>query len=326
MSRHILLALVALTALGSARVAYAQAPSAEAPAIEVVLVGTMGGPAFSPQRFGISTLVKAGSEVLLFDVGRAATMGMSRAGIQQSSVTRIFLTHLHSDHVADLPILYLGPWASQNRQTRLQIWGPKGTRSMMAHLREAFAFDIHVRRDVDEHFSPEGIAVTATDITPGVVYRSDGVTVTAFLVDHAPVVPAYGYRIDYAGHSVVISGDTKPSPNVEKMAAGVDLLIHEVGTWKQGPELDGPLDERPPNRPLTRRQLRVIANHHTDPEEAGMLFARTNPKLAVFSHHQAAPNLMSLVRQHYSGPVEVGEDSMVISIGNTVTVKRAAAP
>jgi ribonuclease Z len=319
-------AAVAIVVLGLAHPLVAQTTDPPANTIQVVLLGTMGGPTFSPQRFGISTLVMAGRERLLFDVGRASTMGMSRAGIAQSSITRVFLTHLHSDHIADLPVLYLEPWASQNRLARLRVWGPKGTRSMMEHLQKAFAFDIHVRRDIDERHSAEGIRVTATDIAPGVIYQDNGVTVTAFLVDHAPVAPAYGYRIDYGGHSVVISGDTKPSANVEKMAAGVDLLVHEVGSWKHSPDLEGPLDEIPPNGQLTRRLMRTIADHHTDPEEAGSLFARITPKLVVFSHDQAAPNVLPLVRQHYDGPVEIGEDSMVITIGERITVRRPPAP
>jgi ribonuclease Z len=91
------------------------------------------------------------------------------------------------------------------------VWGPDGTKSMMEHLQKAFAFDIHIRRDVDEKFSADGIKVVASDIREGVVYRANGVTVTAFLVDHAPVAPAFGYRVDYQGRSVVLSGDTRAS-------------------------------------------------------------------------------------------------------------------
>ncbi len=106
---------------------------------------------------------------------------------------------------------------------------------MMQKFQEALAFDIHVRRDVDEKFPAEGVRVVATDIREGVVYESNGVKVTAFLVDHGPVKPAFGYRVDFRGHSVAISGDTKPSDNLVKFASGVDLLIHEVGRFKEDP-------------------------------------------------------------------------------------------
>jgi len=195
----------------------------------VILLGTAGGPTFSADRLGIATLVVAGSEKLLFDCGRGMTTGMARIGIDPVDVTKVFLTHLHSDHIISLPELYLYPWASQGRSVPLQVWGPSGTRSMMEHLQKAFAYDIHIRRDVDEKFSPDGIRVTATDIQQEVVHQANGVKVTAFLVDHGPVKPAFGYRIDYQGHSVVLSGDTKPSDNLVKFSKGVDVLIHEVG-------------------------------------------------------------------------------------------------
>src|SRR4030095_15292310 len=114
-----------------------------------------------------------------------------------------------SDHIVSLPELYLYPWPA-GRKVPLQVWGPHGTRAMMNHLQEAFAFDIHIRRDVDERFSAEGIKVIATDIREGVIHEANGVKVTAFLVDHGPVKPAFGYRVDYRGRSVVMSGDTKP--------------------------------------------------------------------------------------------------------------------
>jgi ribonuclease Z len=294
--------------------------------IRVILLGTAGGPTFDAQRLGISTLIQAGSERLLFDAGRSLTMGMSRVAINPADVTKVFLTHLHSDHVVSLPELYLFPWASQGRRVPLQVWGPTGTRAMFRHLQEAFAFDIHIRRDVDEKFPADGIRVVVTDIREGTVYESGGVKVTAFLVDHGPVTPAFGYRIDYRGHSVAISGDTKPSDNLVKFAAGVDLLIHEVGRSKQDPALVGPPDELLPNSRQTRGRAKTIAEHHTDGIEAGTVFQRVKPKLAVFSHFNPNPTTLALVRQNYAGPVEFGEDLMSIEVGDTVNVRRFAAP
>ena len=160
---------------------------------------------------------------------------------------------------------------------------------MIQHLQEAFAFDIHVRRDVDERFPAEGIRVIATDIREGVVHEANGVKVTAFLVDHAPITPAFGYRVDYRGHSVVMSGDTKPSENLIKFSQHVDVLIHEVGRWKTDPALAGPPGELFPGSRATRGQILTIANHHTDGVEAGRIFERVKPKLAVFSHFNVEP-------------------------------------
>jgi ribonuclease Z len=240
-------------------------------------------------------------------------------------VTKVFLTHLHSDHIISLPELYLFPWASQGRNKPLQVWGPDGTRSMLKHLQEAFAFDIHIRRDVDEKFSPEGIKVIATDIRQSVVYEANGVKVTAFLVDHGPVKPAFGYRVDYHGHSVVMSGDTKPSDNLVKCSQGVDLLIHELGGSKADPMLVGPPDALLPGSRQTRGQRKTINSHHTDGLEVGQVFQRVKPKLAVFSHSPVmSAATLALVRQNYAGLVEFGEDLMTIEVGDTVSVHRFA--
>jgi ribonuclease Z len=197
---------------------------------------------------------------------------------------------------------------------------------MMEHLQKAYEFDIHVRRDVDEKLSPEGIKFTATDVHQGTVYQTSDVKVTAFLVDHGPVKPAFGYRVDYHGHSVALSGDTTPSQNLVNFSAGVDVLIHEVGGSKQDPALVGPPNEVPLGYRgrglfLTRQQLRTVFNHHTDPEEAGRVFDRVKPKLAVFSHGGSSETI-PLVRRTYSGPVEVGEDMMTIDIGDSINVRR----
>jgi ribonuclease Z len=293
--------------------------------MRVILLGTQGGPTFSSQRLGISTLVLAGTERLLFDAGRGTTTGLARVAVNPADVTRIFLTHLHSDHVISLPELLISPWASQGRQVPLEVWGPRGTRRMMRKFQEALAFDIHVRRDVDERFSAEG--VRATDIGEGVVYEANGVKVTAFLVDHGPVKPAFGYRVDYGGRSVVISGDTRPSENLVRFASGVDLLIHEVGRWKDDPALAGPPGDLLPDARQTRLQARTIAQHHTDGVEVGSVLERTKPRLAVFSHYNADPRAtLLLVRRRYAGPVEFGEDSMTIDVGREVEVHRPPRP
>lgn len=295
--------------------------------LKVILLGTMGGPTFSSERLGVSTLVIAGEERLLFDAGRSLTTALAKLNIDPPSVNRVFLTHLHSDHIVSLPELLLFPWASRGRAVPLQVWGPAGTQEMMARLQDAFAFDIHVRRDVDERFSPQGVKVVASDIKEGVVYESNGVKVTSFLVDHAPIEPAFGFRVDYRGRSVAFSGDTKPSENLVKAAHGVDVLIHEVGSWKQDPNLSGPPDERFPGSAQTRRQVQNIRNHHTDGAEAGRIFDQVKPKLAVFSHYNVEPApTLRLVRQSYAGPVEFGEDLMTIEIGDTVAVQRFTAP
>jgi ribonuclease Z len=318
----IMASMLALTAFSGAVQAQQAIANLDESNLHVILLGTASGPTINAQRAGISTLVLAGTEKLLFDCGRGLTTSLARLSISASAITEVFLTHLHSDHVISLPELYLFPWASQGRKTPLQVWGPRGTKSMMNHLQEAFAFDIHIRRDVDEKFSPDGVKVISMDIGEGIVHDANDVKVTAFLVDHGPVKPSFGYRVDYRGRSVVISGDTKPSENLVTHSKGADVLIHEVGRSKQDPALIGPLDEiLPGGSGNTRRQAKIIAEHHTDAAEAARIFQRVNPKLAVFSHaNPSRAETLATVRQIYEGPVEFGTDLMRIDIGNQITV------
>jgi ribonuclease Z len=284
------------------------------PAIKVTLLGTASGPVVRLNRYQTTTLVEAGGEKLLFDCGRGVLLRMLEAKIPIESVSKLFITHLHSDHIVDIPDLLLTPWAFRTpRKVPLEVWGPVGTVDMMDHIQKAFAFDIHIRRDVDERFSPEGIKVISHEVKEGTVYEKNGVKITAFLVDHGPVKPAYGYRVDYAGHSIALSGDTRPSENLVHFAKGVDVLIHEA--------LD-PDSFRSVRTGFNQQQTESIIAHHTTPEQAGEIFTKVKPKLAVYSHTEGSPLLVTKARKSYSGPLEMGEDLMTISIGETVEVRR----
>jgi ribonuclease Z len=279
--------------------------------LSVALLGT-GTPDVSMKRFGPSILVEAGGQKFLFDCGRGAVMRLSQLHMSLEEVNRLFLTHLHSDHTVGIPDLWLTGWIF-DRKEPFYVWGPAGTRNMMSHLEKAYAFDIHIRRDVDEKIPGRGVIVVARDIRQGVVFESNGVKITAFDVDHGPVKPALGYRIDCGGHSVVLSGDTRPSENLIRFAKGTDLLVHEVyyvdeETLRSSPE------------------ERIIMRHHTTPEQAGEVFSRVQPKLALYSHigrrDVADAKLIELTHKTYSGPLEVGEDLMTIEVGEKIEVRR----
>ena len=296
------------------------ASRAQAHSLRVTLLGT-GSPQPRLDRFGPSTLVEAGEEKLLFDCGRGAAQRLFQLPVPFHQVTALFLTHLHSDHVVGIPDFWLTGWV-YGRNDPLRIWGPAGTREMMAHLEKAFAFDIRIRRDVGKTTPPEGVRVVTTEITEGVVYERNGVQVTAFLVDHAQVKPAFGFRVDYAGRSVVLSGDTRFSENLIRSATGADVVIHDVAS----PEAYRAIARA---RGLSSAQEQSILEHHITPEQAGEVFARVKPKLAVYSHlipaNAAAADLIAPTRTTYSGPLEVGEDLMVIEVGETVQVRRPTA-
>ena len=209
----------------------AQGQTAVKSDFRVTLLGS-GIPIPEPDRFGPATLVEAGGQKLLFDAGRGATIRLFQLRVPLREVGPLFLTHFHSDHTVGIPDVWLsgwlgGPWA--RRTTPFRVIGPTGTKDLMANLERAYAADIKIRM-ADENYPAEGIRVIAEEFPMGgVVYKKDGVRVTAFEVDHGDLIkPSYGYRIDYDGRSVVISGDTRFDKNVIKHGTGADLLIHEV--------------------------------------------------------------------------------------------------
>jgi ribonuclease Z len=280
----------------------------------VTLLGT-GAPPPRLDRFGPSTLVEVGKQKFIFDAGRGAMQRLHQLGIPFSEITAMFLTHHHSDHVVGFPDLWLTGWIGRSwgkRYEPLRVWGPVGTKQMMEHLPLAFAVDIRVR---SRSYPPEGVKLVATEIQEGVAFQDDEITVSAFEVDHGgEELPAFGYRIDYKNHSVVLSGDTTFNENLIRHAQGADLLIHEVTAFA------GSVAESPD-------QLKRISANHTTPDQAGDIFCRVQPKLAVYNHlllfGDAKPeDLVPATRKKYSGALMVGEDLLQIDVGQKIQAKQ----
>jgi ribonuclease Z len=293
-----------------------------AQAIKVTLLGT-GSPLPVIERFGPSILVEANGDKLLFDVGRGASIRLWQSGVALGDVSAVFFTHLHSDHVAGFPDFWLTsmiPNRFGHRSEALHVYGPAGTTDMMTHLIQAYAADIHFR-EADARAPAAAAEIVPTDIKEGVVYEKNGVKVTAFDVDHGePIKPALGYRIDYAGHSVVLSGDTRPNENLIRYAAGCDVLFHEVAAAR--PELLAQSDA-----------ARRIASHHTTASDAASVFTRVHPRLAVYTHIvllatvpgvplSSIADVVAATRAGYTGAFEVGEDLMSVGVGETISVHR----
>ncbi len=279
--------------------------------VEVVLLGT-GTPRPSIERFGSATLVKAGGENFLFDVGRGATIRLQQAGITPNMIDKVFLTHLHSDHISGLDDLWITGWVWQ-RQNQLKVNGPKGTHNLVKYLRGAYAADISYREQ-NANIDAQLARIKSREVGEEMVYQGNGVSIKSFLVDHAPVKPALGYRIEFGDRVIVISGDTTYSKNLVKHAQNADLLIHEITAATPA------LLER-------NKRLAKVVGYHTNPEQMSQVLLKTAPRLAVLNHvllfGVSEEEVLNRIGKDYDGEVMIGYDLMNIGVGETINVTPA---
>ena len=241
---------------------------------------------------------------------------------QTRDFDKLFLTHLHSDHTTGIPDLWITGAIMGRHDEPLKIWGPRGTRSMIANLEKAFAVDLKVRREGEQRYNcirttGKGIEIEATNVDEGFIYEEDGLIVEPFRVNHydySPDEPSLGYRVKYKDRTVVLSGDTCFCENLMRYARGVDLLIHEVAA--------APLDAELSNH------TRYILSLHTQPEECSKIFSMVNPRLAVYYHiiqclGVTLEEIMDRTMRMYNGPIVFGEDLMRITVGDPVKILRS---
>ena len=278
------------------------APTAAGAAVglRVVLLGT-GTPNPDPNRSGPSVAVVAGFQAYIVDAGpgivrraQAAADRTQIAALRPTLLTFLFLTHLHSDHTLGYPDLIFTP-AVVGRAGPLEVFGPKGTREMTDHLLAAWKKDVDVRVNGLEHGNAKAYRVNAHEIKPGVVYRDRNVTVTAFLVKHATWDEAFGYRFQTPTRSVVISGDTSPTPSVAEACNGCDVLLHEVYC-----------------DPPSGQARAYYQAAHTSASELSRIAQQAKPKLLVLYHQLFhgcnEATLLQQVQQSYAGAVVSAKD------------------
>jgi ribonuclease Z len=296
------------------------------PKMYAVLLGT-GYPRPDNERAGPCTAIVIGEKVFLIDAGRGVTMRMAAGNLAPQNVRAVFLTHLHSDHIDGLLDVFHTTWQF-GRSTPLELYGPVGTQDLVDGMMKFYAADIHIRRDLTEKLPAAGATINLHTIREGVVYSDEDVRVTAFLVDHAPVEPAFGYRFDQIeqrtvfgnpqrvsttleeiGGSIVISGDTHPNKNLIRFAKDADVLIHEAYL----PEITKPSDTASDSDAWFTR-------YHSTAAEAGEDAARANVKLLVLTHlipHRtgnADAEFQSEAAKSFHGQIIVGHDLMRIDI------------
>ncbi len=273
--RSLLLALLPLLLAGRDQQTTPAPPAVQTDSTQVIMLGT-GMPFPDPKAQGPATAVTVGDRVFVFDAGPGAERQLTAAGlpVRGGPVTALFLTHLHSDHTLGLPDLILTSWV-MGRRMPLRIFGPPGTQAMADHIIAAWAEDIAIRTNAKERSAAGGYKVDVREIGGGVIYDSAGVRVTAIPVLHGAWKYAFGYRIDAPGKVIVISGDTRPCPALERAAAGADILIHEV---YPAARLKAEL------RPGGDTWPDYMRSFHTSDQELGALAARARPKLLVLYH------------------------------------------
>ena len=240
---------------------------------EVVLLGT-GTPYPDPAASGPATAIVVGGRVLLFDAGPGVMRRLKAANLPINGPEALFITHLHSDHTLGYADLILTSWVMR-RRAPFPVYGPRGLRRMTNHLLAAYSEDIRIRANGLEHEVPGGYRVDVHEVRRGVVYEKDGVRVTAIAVQHGAWKDAFGYRIDTADRSIVISGDTRPTEELVKAAQGVDILIHEVYSAAR---------LKPEDRPGGNDWPRYCREYHTSDVELGALARRIRPKLLILDH------------------------------------------
>ncbi len=286
-----------------------------------------GAPLPDSKRVCPSVFVIAGRNLFIVDTGPGSTRKLELMKLQPGNIKAVLLTHFHSDHIGDLGELMLKRWAGGSMPDPLEVFGPAGVETVVRGFNLAYSLDAQQR--VAHHGAaivpPTGAGGAARpfDFSDGkdhvVVIDADGVKVTAFAVDHRPVAPAVGYRFDYKGRSLVISGDTLPSESLRRQAAGVDLLIHEA----LQPTMVRALSNinRTSGRTSMAKITADILNYHTYPEEAARI-AQESGVGHLLLYHLIPPLPVSTLnaaflgdaKRFFSGPITIGVDGLMVSM------------
>ena len=271
--------------------------------VAVILLGT-GYPRPDANHAGPATAIVAGDKWFLVDAGRGATMRVAGTQLKYENLRGVFITHLHSDHTAGLPDVFITSWQFGRKATPLPLYGPAGIQQLSDAMLRFFAYDIHIRRDVIEKHPAAGATIKTHVVREGVIYDDGDVRVTAFEVDHAPVKPAFGYRFESGGQVIVVSGDTRPNANLIRFAKGADILVQEAYLPEHFDKVDSP---------AIAAKLKA---YHTSAEEAGEIATAAGVKTLVLTHLIPAgleKTFAERAAKTFHGKIIVGDDLKTIA-------------
>jgi ribonuclease Z len=250
--------------------------------------------------------VRAAGHNLLFDCGRGVLMRLAGAGIPHPAfVHRVFLTHLHSDHITDFNDLVTMRWAMTPTENPLPVTGPPGTQRFADRTLEMLADDTGYRlaHHADLQWEP---SCAVREVLDGVAFEADGLRVVAAPTDHRPVAPTVGYRIEAEGKVVAIAGDTVPCAGLDRLCAGADVYVQTVIR----PSLV---------RAIPAPRLQDIHDYHSSCEDAGRTAAKAGAHTLVLTHPVPSPapgteaEWIAEAAAHFDGVVLLPSDLDVVT-------------
>ncbi len=276
----------------------------------LVLLGTAGGPTPKADRSAPANAIVVGDDIYVIDCGNGVARQMVKAGLDLGRIRDVFITHQHSDHNADYGNLLLLAWAT-DLHTRVDTYGPPPLKRMTELFLEMDAYDIGIREQDEGRPPLKPLIVPHEIMHGGPMMRDDNVKVTAALVQHPPVTPAFAYRFDCPDRSIVFSGDTRPSGNLVELARGADILVHEVIDLKA-------IDQVVKNEAMATHLRAHLEAAHTPMSEVGRIATEAGVKTLVLNHFvPGTPPIpdsvwYDAVKPHFKGRLIVGHDLMVL--------------